>query len=167
MCSSDLVTISAENTGAVPAAAVVNNDSTTSGGYVADARIVKEHRDEIDALKAANSSLNGNLTNSLKYKGDGVRLCMTSGLAGQWKLYTCSRSLSDFTQVVLYCVDENESVRACTTIPVSLFRTMTNLQHVLCTKYNNCDLMASYVNNNNCNLYCSDVLFRAELYGIY
>ncbi len=58
------VTISAENTGAVPAAAVVNNDSTTSGGYVADARIVKEHRDEIDALKAANSSLNGNLANT-------------------------------------------------------------------------------------------------------
>ncbi len=60
------VTISAENTGAVPAAAVVNNDSTTSGGYVADARIVKEHRDEIDALKAANSSLNGNLANTFQ-----------------------------------------------------------------------------------------------------
>ena len=42
---------------------VANNDTTTSSGYVADARIVKIHGDEIDALKAENSSIN---TNSYK-----------------------------------------------------------------------------------------------------
>ncbi len=50
--------------------AIANNDTTTAEGYAADARIVKTHGDEIDALSAKAStneknisSLNSNLTN--------------------------------------------------------------------------------------------------------
>ncbi len=50
--------------------AIANNDTTTTEGYAADARIVKTHGDEIDALSAKAStneknisSLNSNLTN--------------------------------------------------------------------------------------------------------
>ncbi len=50
--------------------AIANNDTTTAEGYAADARIVKTHGDEIDALSAKTStneknisSLNSNLTN--------------------------------------------------------------------------------------------------------
>ena len=48
---------------------VANNDTTSDSGYVADARIVKMHGDEIDSLKAAGSSLSETLTKSIEKLG--------------------------------------------------------------------------------------------------
>lgn len=42
---------------------VVNNDQTSVAGYVADARIVKTHGDEIDAIRSNFTNLNTNFTN--------------------------------------------------------------------------------------------------------
>lgn len=41
---------------------VANNDTTTDDGYVADARIVKTHGDEIDAVKASVSTLSSKVS---------------------------------------------------------------------------------------------------------
>lgn len=41
---------------------VANNDTTTEDGYVADARIVKTHGDEIDAVKASVSTLSSQVS---------------------------------------------------------------------------------------------------------
>lgn len=50
-------------------ATVANNDTTTVAGYVADARIIKVHRDEIDALKKSVSEGKKKLASTFTAKG--------------------------------------------------------------------------------------------------
>ena len=61
---------------------VANNDTTSVSGYVADARIVKIHGDEIDALKTANSSLSTTLS-SHYYDKNQIDSLLTD--TGSWK----------------------------------------------------------------------------------
>ncbi len=55
---------------------IANNDTTDESGYVADARIVKVHGDEIDALKEENALLKRTLENAFQWKMVPVSLDM-------------------------------------------------------------------------------------------
>ena len=92
---------------------VANDDTTTSSGYVADARIVKIHGDEIDALKAENSSLNTNLANTLSP-------VLLAEAKKAWYAYD-TQNLTQY-RAVLITVEFNERVLASSFIPIKLFR---------------------------------------------
>lgn len=69
------VSLTAANVGAVSTSNIKNNDTTTSSGYVADARIVKTHGDEIDELNS--KLITGSTVTSINSLSPGVYFIAT------------------------------------------------------------------------------------------
>ena len=98
--------------GSAASYSVANNDTTTQAGFVADARIVKQHGDEIDQLSQDLGALNSKGNAELLVSGT------TTGIK-------TVPNLSQYRFLACYMVG-NIGYMADLIIPVSLFKTLDN-----------------------------------------
>lgn len=91
----------------LPELKVANNDTTTEPGFVADARVVKTHGDEIDELKTLNfKDAGGDSTSQLELKQAVIYICenfVPLGKSGRGR-FQCKSGWFDYD--IIHAVDD-------------------------------------------------------------